>query len=561
MAEPVALDLGSGSPADEGGPRRALPTGVPLEVWAVVALLVGAGLFLGVPVLQELPDAVSFAADGGLWESFGLLVVVLLVELGLLAGACLVLAWQLTQGDAVARVVAVVVGSSLAFGLVVGDGLGTTDGLVTALCAAGVVGCLAALPGARAFFASRRPPGGSPASVVAAEAIVVLLAAVLLATGVAYLPLASLDARLAVAGLAMIGISVACLRVRRRLGTGDPAARKIVSGLMVGYGAAVLLGTEGSFTGPLFIPLGVAASVVVLLWVPHESQALFGGESAAGGGVADEGRRAGPARQPEWGPAATGRAKAPLVAGSSGSTEPPATGPPPPAASSGPEPSRESPPGSTGPARPPSSTGPPPGHRPPGTEPRVGPEPPPWLLDRPPEGFWPPQPRTVAPRQYEVVEVDPSVPTDLHAAPALGFRFDATSWFPTVAGPEVARGAFLVSMVMFDDSPTATAFRGTSTMVVTSSRVVGVCARGESAAGRLDPAVGRVAAWHVLLDEIDWVRAEGSAEGGHVTVRGAGADRPWALLAKPRAVVEGAFRPARPADVAELVNRAKRSVV
>ena len=86
-------------------PRRSLAADLPPELLAVIGLLCVAGLFTGVPVLQALPDAFELISDGGLWDSFGLLVLVLLAELGLFAVACFLLAWQLSQGDPVARVV------------------------------------------------------------------------------------------------------------------------------------------------------------------------------------------------------------------------------------------------------------------------------------------------------------------------------------------------------------------------------------------------------------------------------------------------------------------------
>ena len=112
---------------------------------------------------------------------------------------------------------------------------------------------------------------------------------------------------------------------------------------------------------------------------------------------------------------------------------------------------------------------------------------------------------------------------------------------------------------MFDDSAVETAFRGRSTLLVTTARLLGVCPRGDSADGPLDPGAGRVAAWSVLLDQVDWVQAEGSANGGHLVLKPSGSDGPWALLTKPRVAVEGAFRPAPLSDLADVVNRAKQS--
>ncbi len=187
------------------------------------------------------------------------------------------------------------------------------------------------------------------------------------------------------------------------------------------------------------------------------------------------------------------------------------------------------------------------------------PTPPRWLLDAPPAGFWPPERRRADGRQHEIVELGPTSPDDLHAAPGVGIHFDTTSWFPILEGREQVRGAYLVSMVMFDESGAAEAFRGTSTLLVTSSRLLGVCPRGESPAGPLDSAAGRVAAWTMQLDHLDWVRAEGAADVGHLILKGRASDRPWARLAKPRAAVDGAFQPAPLGDLADVVNGAKHS--
>jgi hypothetical protein len=157
----------------------------------------------------------------------------------------------------------------------------------------------------------------------------------------------------------------------------------------------------------------------------------------------------------------------------------------------------------------------------------------------------------------EVVVLGPTSPDELQVAPAVGLRFDTTSWFPVPDGREQAKGVFLVSMVMFDDDA-ATAFRGTSTLLVTSSRLLGVCPRGVTGAdGPLDH--GRVAVWSILLDQVDWVHVHESADGGHIVLKGSDTDTPWALVTKPRVADEGAFQSAPLADLAEVVNRAKHS--
>ena len=236
-------------------PRRSLPADLPPELLGVIGLLCVAGLFTGVPVLQSLPDAFKLLTDGGLWDSFGPLVLVLLAELGFFAVACFLLAWQLSQGDPVARVVTVVVAGSLAFGLLVGNGLDDGSATVTMLCSIAAVVGLTVPRRAREHFAGRWRER-RPTPVVAAEALVVMLSAIMLAVGVAYLPVLSVKAKYAAVGLALIGIAGACSKSRRRLTTGDPAARTLVSGLMAGAVVAILLGGDGTLTGPLTSPSG-----------------------------------------------------------------------------------------------------------------------------------------------------------------------------------------------------------------------------------------------------------------------------------------------------------------
>ncbi len=525
-------------------PRRALPAGQPPELLLAMVLLGLAGLFTGVPVLRTLPDALELVTDGGVWDSIGPLVLVLLVELGLTAAACIILAWLLSQGDPVARVIAVVVSGSLAFALLAGDVLDGTSAAVTLVCSVAAVLCLTVVPRVREHFAGRPSPTAAPAPVVAAEAMVVMLAGLLLAAGIAYLPLAPTKLKFAVVGLVLIGISVACIKARRRLPMADRAARTVVSGLMAGYVAAILLGRDGAFTGPLLIPLGGAVAVVALLWLPKASQDHFGRGAAPG-----RPRLARPDRPPLPHPDA--RQPPDMAAGRAADVVP---APPPPFT---PEPIGAPVATVVSPSRP--SRGEPPPSAPlrrsaPAT---AAPTPPPWLLEAPPAGFWPAERRRAEPRQYEVVDLGPFSPDEIRAAPVLGIRFDTTSWFPALEGREQVRGAYLVSIVMSDDTA-ATAFRGTSTLLVTSTRLLGVCPRGRSADGPLDGSAGRVAVWSVLLDQLDWVQAEDSADGGHITLQGWDADAPWAVLAKPREATDGAFRPSRVADLADVVNRAKR---
>ena len=63
-------------------------------------------------------------------------------------------------------------------------------------------------------------------------------------------------------------------------------------------------------------------------------------------------------------------------------------------------------------------------------------------MDAPPPGFWPTERDRADSRRYEVVDMGPTSPDDeFQVAPAVGIRFDTTSWFPTLEGrDEQVRG-------------------------------------------------------------------------------------------------------------------------
>ena len=359
---------------------------------------------------------------------------------------------------------------------------------------------------------------------------------------------------------------------------------------MAGYVVAVLLGSEGAFTGPLFIPLGVAVSVVVLLWIPQESQAFFGGaDRRRPGRAAAPDLRPPPAvdrpapppvRRPVRPHVAPGRCRR-RTAGTPPS--PAATAAahrsavPPPAAPVRPRPSAADvprrPPARVAPtarARPPTVAAPPPPARPAGGL-RLGParrrrrraaptrpHRPGWLLEAPPAGFWPPERRRAEPRQYEVVDVGPPGPRPPGGArPRRPVRHHVVVPGPRGRGAGPGRLPGLDGDVRRPRRHRLPGHLDAARDVVPPARRVSPGRERRPGRSTAAPAGWRCGASRSTRST--GCRPRASADDGHLTLKGWDVDQPWALLAKPRVATDGAFRPARLAELADVVNRAKHS--
>lgn len=137
--------------------------------------------------------------------------------------------------------------------------------------------------------------------------------------------------------------------------------------------------------------------------------------------------------------------------------------------------------------------------------------------------------------------------------------YDQESWFPSPLASERVRGAYLVSMVLLDSSGDAEdkVFQGTSTLLVTDHRLAGICPKGTSRHGRLDAASGPVIVWSVPLEEVSDPAEGTSASGAYLTLARFGQQRPWILLARPRAAEGDGFVPVDISRLAAAV-RARR---
>lgn len=246
---------------------RTTPTGRSSWTWAL------AGLLIVVPSLRALPDALDLLDQGSFGRTFGIFITVLLLLIISFGATCFYLAVKLIQADRAGRVLTIMLAASLAFGLLLADGMGTSEILAILGCG-GVIAILWLVEEVTDFFTGPHAAQAEVAtSVVAARSLVVALSWVLGATGIAFLPLGDLQGRFVVVGLIMMAVAGVAFKYSADLIPGDESARQIVTGLMVVYVIAILV-TEPNGAG-LFIPIGLAASVIALLWGPEDARQHF----------------------------------------------------------------------------------------------------------------------------------------------------------------------------------------------------------------------------------------------------------------------------------------------
>ncbi len=346
--------------------------------------------------------------------------------------------------------ITVVVSGSLAFGLLVGDGLDTGWGTVALLCSVAVVGCLTVPPRAREFFAGRAT-GTAPAAVVAAEAVVLLLCALLLAD----------RPRLPAGGVGGGEVRLrrpgpgrdlfACFKVRRPATDRRPGRPHAGVGPDGGQPGRPRAGQRGGVHRAPVHPPGLALAVVGLAVAAPREPGFLRRAGDGDSDVTDHDDEYSPHPPDRRSPSPTTAPDSPPPS----SARPPQRPPPPlsPPEPTGPPPlvrrprphrrGRRRPPRPARPRHPRPLARPPPAAGPPAAD---------GCSIRPPAGFWPPERRRVRPPPLRGGRRRPrGRPTGLQIAPDLGIRFDATSWFPVLDGREQVRGAYLVSMAMFDD--------------------------------------------------------------------------------------------------------------
>ena len=148
---------------------RTASADVPVFLWVAVGLLVLAGLFVVLPALQALPDALDLLDQGSFGRTFGLFILVMLLLLISFGSTCFYLAVKLLQADRAGRILTIILAASLGFGLLLGDNHGTTE-IMAILGCVGVIGILWLIEEVTLFFTGPNAAQGQIAtSVVAAR--------------------------------------------------------------------------------------------------------------------------------------------------------------------------------------------------------------------------------------------------------------------------------------------------------------------------------------------------------------------------------------------------------
>jgi hypothetical protein len=523
-------------------------------VLAVAALLCVAGLCLFIPALSDVPDRVSLIFDGIQVRYVPALIVSTVVSL-LVGAACFGIAFALFKGDRAAGPLALGYAAALGVALLLGYGRGGAE-LVALLLLAVAVAALVLAPATKPLLPwspEGQDPGGEPRSVRATWLLAGGLSVVVVAIGLVSI-LTFSNGNLA-GGTGVFTGFLLCVFGALGLGSLQPMragsinARLAMTGAMGGVIAAILIDhlvqdVPVWAAVPLLL-MGLAVVVIVLLWLPPDSKRHFvdpglpafqlGGMSIAG-------------------PAAGGRGTpATRLPPPSGSTYPPPTAqayPPPPA----PQAYQPPPPPQTyQPPPPPQAYQPPPAQT---YQPPAAPAEPVWTAFDDafefPEAAYAPPPTTVF---HEAVGVAPDAKTARSAD--LDLVYDQETWFAVPAPGEQVHGALLVSMLMFDDTPgSAEVFQGTSTLLVTDTRLAGVCPKGKSVYGPLDAGNGPVVLWSVPVGSLERVELGSSSSGPHLSIGRVGGRSPWLLLGRPRVADSGSFRAADISELADLVRRA-----
>lgn len=241
--------------------------------------MAAAGALTLYPAVRVLPDIVEALSDSGLARTFGLLLLSVWAMLAFAGCALVYLAWRLGHGDRVARGLAYVLLGGLGTAILIGGHPPTEFVFVTVFCFAAVA-VLGGAPRVRSFFAGAdEPEGEQPTPVVIARTLVAVWSGVMIFVGVTWLPLGGLAQPFVPIGLALIAIGVAAWYLNRRLASGDPTARTIISAGAAVY--LVLLLILGERQPGVIVPLSLAVGVVVHLWLPPQSQEYFAAKRAA----------------------------------------------------------------------------------------------------------------------------------------------------------------------------------------------------------------------------------------------------------------------------------------
>lgn len=159
------------------------------------------------------------------------------------------------------------------------------------------------------------------------------------------------------------------------------------------------------------------------------------------------------------------------------------------------------------------------------------------------------------------------------AAPlaAINLGPDPSSWFPRVAGGETVEARYVARVTGHigldpaleparsrSQARLVPAFRGWSTVVLTTGRIAGICPRGEAVSGPVDFERGTVVAWSFPLREVEAAGVVDGGAGPVVAVRSTDRLVGGIALAAAHRVVDGGLVPVPADELAVALNTAAR---
>lgn len=250
-----------------------LVAGLPLALWAVIALFAACGAYFVWIALEALSPTLELLTNGLFGLRFALVLLLLLLLVGALGVGLLAIALMLYRASRVGRglayVVAGMVVTSVLFG---GD---PSNGAVVAMfLSIGAAAILGLAPAVRAVFTGPGAPDtDQPTSIVVARVCVILWVAFAVVLALVYPLLGTLESEYLVYALALGGVAAGGFLLYRRLATPDRQARLILT-VVSAIGIAAQLAAQDVADASLGI--GLLAAVPLILWFAPDARAFYG---------------------------------------------------------------------------------------------------------------------------------------------------------------------------------------------------------------------------------------------------------------------------------------------
>jgi hypothetical protein len=248
-------------------------SGLPLELWLVIAAFALPGAWVTIKIITALPDAVNAMGSSFFGFRIGLALFLLVVLVGLVGVAMLVISWRLYNRDRVGRGLAYAFAGTLVVSIAFSNDQTAAEGWAMILSIVGIV-ILAMAPRVRRIFDEQASSVGEPTSVVVSRMLIAIFSAFAVLVAVIYILLSTISGKYAAAGIIALLLAAGAMRLSRGVSTGDRQARLFVSIGAAGY--IVLLLALGRASAGLLIPIGLAGAAVLCLWIPNDARAFFG---------------------------------------------------------------------------------------------------------------------------------------------------------------------------------------------------------------------------------------------------------------------------------------------